>query len=544
MGVRPEIGSISVASTHHNFNRWLNAYKSSISHSEDGLLFTPKDLDELQKSATIAAELGLNLKLPLLSPVFDMPLLTYGGSTEHRPGQLETIASVVTYPRLHILNAPRTGKTFSTVSGVKALMDLGEVDACLIVTTVSSMVSTYAKELPMYGLEYVSIGAASSSERNFALHEAQKAQWIVMNYDTLKIEQRALMKLTAARRFAVIFDEVTFLGNTASTLSKVAFSLVNNPDRSPRIKYVYGLTGTPDNPMKCHSIATIITPKLVKMNRFAFERLCYNIDVYTKAREIKPDHEWADIVRNFMLPCIRVARNEDFSTNVIHHKVDMTPSHKEAFNMLKRHSIVTDSNGVGLLTKSGSGRIKLLQLALGIVEIDSANGGTRRLEQDITPIYEKLKELICANKSKTVIFVGFLEPMADIHAWLSGNLDGTVGLVNGGVTGQKRKKIFEEFSDPDSNMGVLIAHPRTCAHSVEFAHVASEIIFVGSFVSGSEVFIQASDRIKSAKQSGAGIKVHHVYCTEEERITIESVYRGENLNSNLLDYFKKGVAPC
>lgn len=532
----------------------------------DLITVSTHNIQIIQYLCTKEVDLDLPVKFAVLSPTFEMTsLLQYEGSSEYRPGQRETIAKMVCNPRCFVLNSPRTGKTFAAISATDALMQLGEIEAVLFVSTVSSVVETYPSEFKkLFGsLDKVSfIHGGDVAARRAAL--AATTPYYVTNYDALKTETERFNKLLRSRRFAVVFDECTILGglkvpSNISTVNKytknsavatVALQLTKH------LKYVYGLTGTPDTPLKIYGFVGVITPDRVRPQLNSFMSVCYNNTPDRPSKwELRDKDIWMPYVSRLLRPSIRIERTEEFVLNKPRFiRVPLEPAHQEVYNQLLKSCITgeldtPDITSAGELVfalptkptervvakRAATKYFKLLQLANGSIRDDEE----KEIKYDVSARFNEIKKLLDATDRKLVVFASFVDVLYNLQAWLEENIAfSSVGLINGSVTGKKRKEIFDAFKDPENPMRILVAHPKTCAHSVEFAGVSDTIIFLGAITSGSEIMVQASDRVKSSKQTSDNVQIIHIYSTDAERATISGVYEGETVNKAILNYVK------
>ena len=93
---------------------------------------------------------------------------------------------------------------------------------------------------------------------------------------------------------------------------------------------------------------------------------------------------------------------------------------------------------------------------------------------------------------KVIIWDIFVSNMDTLYNMIKKQINCSVGIINGGVTGDNRQKIINSFKNGEMN--ILIASPATLAESISLHKCCQNAIYVNRNYNAAQ-FIQSKDRI-------------------------------------------------
>lgn len=446
--------------------------------------------------------------------------------------QLITAAFMVLHPRSYILSDPRTGKTGSIILAMDYLQRMRYVTgAFLIITTVTTIWSVW-KEGIEHTLPHARIAVANGKTRESAL--VHDADFIITNYDSLRISSKAFIKAAEDKRIgACVIDELTHVGNPSSQRHKAIDKVVNGCN----LQYVIGATGSPGNNPEavfgmCRMINRINLPCMTK--RGWLERTTFQWGPEPYMRRLRDDAPM--VMHKAMQPAIRFNKADiidlppityrDMICRMSSEQEDMREQFKQdAIALAKSGEKITAANG-GVLAN------KLLQVAQGIV----IGNDHQVIELDCKDRHNTLKEIIEETPNKVVVFCCFKGVIVMRENFLK-SAGITVERIDGSVAAGKRADILRRFQYEDEPR-VLLAHPVTTSFGVELSR-ADTMVFDGPPMLGGFVYAQALERLSSAKQKAANINVINLKSSPEEYRGFSMLKNGHDVGAFIASLFEE-----
>lgn len=463
---------------------------------------------------------------------FDLHPRRVEGQYDPMEHQRKTAAFMALYPRGYLLADPRTGKTASAILGADYLQRIGAITGgVLIITTLTTM----------YGVWRDGIESTIPGARTSIVHGKQRdqtlsipADFYITNYDSCRLSEDAFMRACEEKRIgAVIVDELTHVGNSASKRHKAIFRICNKSG----VKYVWGLTGSPaDNPEMVFGMCRVINPARLPVTT---KTAWMNLTTYQWGNEPYQRSLCAaapDIIHKAMQPAIRFNKKDILDLPPVTTQIrecslssEQTRMRNElkdeAIALLKSGEVITATNGGVLMGK-------ILQVALGVVK--KPDGDPVELpHKDRT---DTILDAIAETSRKVVVFCGYT---AAIRMLVDEIRNGgySCDMIDGSVTGEKRAQILSDFqTKPDPR--VLVCHPTTTAMGVELS-AADTMIFNGVPLTGGFVYAQSLERLSSGKQTADSINIIHVVSTPEERKALTSLQKGYDFGRNCAALFEE-----
>lgn len=442
--------------------------------------------------------------------------------------QKETAVFVTQNPRAFVLNTQRTGKTASCLWAADYLMKEGVIDKVLICCTVTNCATWADEAKAIFANRTALIARGSRSVRKSILR--QKVSFHVINHDGIKVVDDIWDHYITDKTLLII-DEARLFSDTKSD----RWGVMN--EIAKKCKYVWGLTGTPlsGGPVAAYGFIKLIAPHRVPKTVGAWQAMTM---VKVGDKKWIPKRGWQEIVYNALQPAIRFDANEVLDLpplQMMYREAELTADQQKAYNKLKNEGAISLKNGSITAANAGVMVFKLLQTAAGVVKLDGSED-----DEDMVlklPPRGRLKvldEIIQGTDNKVIVFASY-KAVVDLlveHCKKYG-----VAWIDGRITGKKRDEMVRKFqADPD--VKVLVAHPKTTSHGLEFA-IADTIVWFTPHHS-LELYEQANKRIQSKLQKN-NMGIYHIYCTPLEKSIYNKLANGSEAQANFLDLYKDEV---
>lgn len=499
------------------------------------LVVVPHRLDEVR----VLRNLGLGAPSPI-KHYYPWP-----GSQYREPfkAQKETAEFLTLQRNAFVLNELGTGKTLASLWAYDYLRSIGEVDKCLVVSSLSTLERAWGDEI-WKNFPHLTFNVLHGTrERRLRLLD-QDANIYVINHDGVKTAGLAEAMAVREDINLVIVDEIAQVGRNAGADRWKALNKLCNKQVPRR---VWGMTGkpTPNAPTDAWAQVKIITPAAVPpyFNRFK-DQVMRQVGPFTWL----PRDNAVQIVHEVMQPAIRFTRDEcvDLPPCIYQtRQVEMTSEQKKAYkqmvNTLRAELEAGEVLAVNEAVKVG----KLLQISCGVAY--GADGSL--VDIPSAPRIDALKEIIEEAAGKVIIFVpyiGALDKIAgEIAAWLKPEeftrkqLDPAYnytccGIIHGGVSKHRRDEIFQAFQTDDA-MRVLIAQPAAMSHGLTLTE-ANTIVWY-SAITSNEIYEQANGRITRPGQKNTQFIIN-IEGSAIERRLYERLRSKQSMQNVLLELVK------
>lgn len=445
--------------------------------------------------------------------------------------QRKTAAFMTLFPRAYILSEPRTGKTGATIIALDYLQRINAITGGVLIITTLTTIHGVWKENILSTIPHTKVQVVHGKNRIKSLEKT--ADFYITNYDSIRMSEKDFTKAIKEGRInAIVIDEITHVGNSASKRHKAIYNLCNMCG----LKYVWGLTGSPaDNPEMVFGMCRTINPERLPCTT---KDAWINLTTYQSGPKsyIRTVARGAsEIIHNVMQPAIRFAKKDilDLPSVTTQTRTCALSANQTAMrNELKTEAIALLESGERITAVNGGVLMnKLMQVALGVVRDDNKEPIVLAHKERTQAILEAIEE----TNRKVVIFCGYTAGIRILIDEIS-NAGYTCDMVDGSVTGNKRAQILHNFQymkDPH----VLVCHPTTTAMGVELS-AADTMIFNGVPLTGAFVYAQSIERLSSAKQTADNINIIHIVSTEEEKKAIENLQRGYDLGKSIAALFE------
>lgn len=499
-------------------------------------------LDLHEDSMRLLSNMGVDTAgLEPLRYYYSLPLVE--GKYPLYEHQIQSAGFLAAHKRAFNLSTMRVGKTASAVVAADYLQKNKYAQATLILSTVTNMSDVWEKEIRgLLPTARIQVLHGSKAERIRALDNV--ADFYIINFDGVKTIYKELHKAFIDGRFSiVIIDELSHYANHRSDLWRSLNSLVNMKDNP--VEYVWGLTGTPGkDPEPVYAQVRLIRPDKINMTFTAWRNMTMN-NTWSYKWVMKP--EAPAMIEKVMQPAIRFNKDDVFDLPKPEREYFFSPlseEQKRIVEELKRDSMVvvkeesTGQNKAAIARSKAVAVGKVLQACTGAIKVE--NDAVVRI--NIDKRLADLEGIVRATDRKVVIFCAFKETINVLADWCD-----RIGIgyaeSHGGVTGKKRTGQLAEFQKEDSDVKVLLAHPRTTAFGTELS-IADTMIFFGPPMSGYMAFAQAVERMSSIKQTASKTKIIFFYGSHEEKRAFDSAERGEKDGAIINELFEHMVREC
>lgn len=482
------------------------------------------------KICTFLCNLGMDMT-PAAPFMFEQHKLIEGKYPPMRH-QLLTAAFFTIHNRGYILNEPRLGKTGSAILALDYLQRMRSITGgILIITTYTTMHSVWEASIKAM-LPHSSVQTVHGKTRVQSLKIP--AEFYVTNYDSCRLDTLAFMEAIREGRIgAIVIDELTNVGNSASQRHKAIYEMCNKSG----VKFVWGMTGSPaDNPEMVFGMCRVVNPgKLPCTSKTTWLGMTtYQWGFNTWERSLAKSAP--ETIRKTMQPAIRFKKADILDlppvttqTRDCKLSAEQMKSYKElkaeALTLLQSGETITAANGGVLLSK-------LMQVSLGIVR-DEAGEPCALPHKERT---QTILDAIAETQRKVVIFCGYTAAIELLEKEVR-EARYSCEHITGSVTGLKRAQILADFQNkPDPH--VLICHPTTTAMGVELS-AADTMIFNGVPLTGGFVYAQSLERLSSTKQQASSINIIHIVATAEERRALSALQQGYNQGQQIAALFEE-----
>lgn len=471
---------------------------------------------------------NLGAKLEDLEPMrsyYDYPKLH--GLYDPMKHQVETAVFVSQYPKAFVLNTQRTGKTASCLWAADYLIKEGIIDKVLVCCTVSNCATWYDEVRAIFANRSAIIVRGTRSVRMSALR--QKVDFHIINHDGIKVVSEIWDNYITDKTLLIV-DEARLFSDPKSDRWKV-LNLI-----AQKCKYAWALTGTPlsGGPVAAYGFIKLIAPHRVPDSLGAWQAMTM---LKLSTHKWIPKKGWEDTVYEALQPAIRFNADEVLDLpplQMMYKEAELTADQKKAYNKLKNDGAIPLKEGSISAVNAGVEVFKLLQIAAGVVKLDqSGDDDSALLRLPPSGRLKVLDEIIQGTDNKVIVFASY-KAVVDL---LQEHCDKKYGSVwiDGRVTGRKRDLAVQKFqSDPD--IKVLVAHPKTTSHGLEFA-VADTIVWFTPHHS-LELYDQANKRIQSKLQKN-NMGIYHIYATSLEKAIYNKLANGSEAQQSFLELYRQ-----
>jgi SNF2 family DNA or RNA helicase len=396
-----------------------------------------------------------------------------------------------------------TGKSFMLINNMAMLYDKGKINGALIVAPKGVYRNWYDTEIPKHLPEHIvyrmAIWAATPRKAEqkalddlFTVTEDLKI--LVMN-----VEAFSTAKGTAfAKRFLLVhnalmaIDESTTIKTPGSSRSKNTEKV----GRGARFRRI--MTGSPvtKSPMDLYQQCAFLSDGCLNVSSYYVFQARYAVTV---ERQLNT-HSFKQIVGYRRLDelkekldrfAFRVKKEEclDLPDKLyVKREVDLTDEQAKAYNEMRTLALAQIGGGLVSTVNALTQIMRLHQIVCGHVKMD--DGTVKELPNN------RIKELLNVveeTDGKIIIWATYRHDIEAIKIALAKDYGmNAIGTYYGDTDGDERKRVLEEFQDPDSEMRFFVGNPSTGGYGLTLTAASTMVYYSNSF--DLEKRLQSEDR--------------------------------------------------
>ena len=407
------------------------------------------------------------------------------------------------YPVAALFADMGTGKSFMLINNVAMLYDKGRLNGFLIVAPKGVCRNWFDTEIPKHLPSHVVYRMAlwSSSPRKAeqkALDElvtvTEDLKILVMNIEAFSTAKGSAY----ARRFLLVHnammavDESTTIKTPGSARSKNTEKV----GRGARFRRI--LTGSPvtKSPMDLYQQCAFLSDNCLDVSSYYVFQARYAVTV---ERQLNT-HTFKQIVGYRRLDelkekldrfAFRVKKEEclDLPDKLyVKREVDLTPEQQKAYNEMRTMALAQVSGGLVSTVNALTQIMRMHQIVCGHVKLDDGTVlelPNKRMDELLSVVEE--------TDGKIIIWATYRHDIEAIKLALSKEYGmNAVGMYYGDTDMDERKRVLDEFQNPDSGMRFFVGNPSTGGYGLTLTAASTMVYYSNSF--DLEKRLQSEDR--------------------------------------------------
>ena len=350
-----------------------------------------------------------------------------------------------------------TGKSFMLINNVAMLYDRGKLNGFLIVAPKGVYRNWYDTEIPKHLPDHVVYRMAIWSPNPRKAEQKAMDELFTVTEDlkilVMNVEAFSTAKGTAyAKRFLLVHNAMMAIDESTTIKTHTSARSKNTEKVGHGARYRRILTGSPvtKSPMDLYELKE-------KLDRFAYR--------------VKKE-ECLD------LPDKLYVKRE----------VDLTPEQLKYYNEMKAFAMAQIDGGLVSTVNALTQLMRLHQIVCGHVKLDDGTVielPNKRLDELLAIVEE--------TDGKLIIWANYRHDIEAIKLALSKEYGmNSVGMYYGDTDMDERKRVLEEFQNPDSEMRFFVGNPSTGGYGLTLTAASTMVYYSNSF--DLEKRLQSEDR--------------------------------------------------
>jgi SNF2 family DNA or RNA helicase len=407
------------------------------------------------------------------------------------------------YPVAALFADMGTGKSFMLINNVAMLYDRGKINGFLIVAPKGVYRNWFDTEIPKHLPEHVvyrmaiwnpSPRKAEQKAMDDLFTVTEDLKILVMN-----VEAFSTAKGTAyAKRFLLVHNAMMAIdeSTTIKTHTSARSKNTEKVGRGARFRRI--LTGSPvtKSPMDLYQQCAFLSDGCLNVSSFYVFQARYCVTV---ERQLNT-HSFKQVVGYRRLDelkekldrfAFRVKKEEclDLPDKLyIKREVDLTPEQLKAYNEMKAYAMAQIEGGLVSTVNALTQIMRLHQIVCGHVKLDDGTVlelPNKRMDELLAVVEE--------TDGKIIIWANYRHDIEAIKMALSKEYGmNSVGMYFGDTDMDERKRVVEEFQNPDSEMRFFVGNPSTGGYGLTLTAAHTMVYYSNSF--DLEKRLQSEDR--------------------------------------------------
>jgi SNF2 family DNA or RNA helicase len=396
-----------------------------------------------------------------------------------------------------------TGKSFMLINNVAMLYDKGKINGFLIVAPKGVYRNWYDTEIPKHIPEHVVYRMAIWSPSPRKAEQQAMDELFTVTEDlkilVMNVEAFSTVKGTAyAKRFLLVhnammaIDESTTIKTPGSARSKNTEKV----GRGARFRRI--LTGSPvtKSPLDLYQQCAFLSDGCLDVSSYYVFQARYAVTV---ERQLNT-HSFKQIVGYRRLDELK-AKLDRFAFRVkkedcldlpdklyVKREVDLTPEQLKYYNEMKAFAMAQIGSGLVSTVNALTQLMRLHQIVCGHVKLDDGTVielPNKRMDELLSVVEE--------TDGKLIIWANYRHDIEAIKLALSKEYGmNAVGMYYGDTDMDERKRVLEEFQNPDSEMRFFVGNPSTGGYGLTLTAASTMVYYSNSF--DLEKRLQSEDR--------------------------------------------------
>jgi SNF2 family DNA or RNA helicase len=396
-----------------------------------------------------------------------------------------------------------TGKSFMLINNVAMLYDRGKLNGFLIVAPKGVYRNWYDTEIPKHLPDHVVYRMAIWSPNPRKAEQKAMDELFTVTEDlkilVMNVEAFSTAKGTAyAKRFLLVHNAMMAI-DESTTIKTPGSARSKNTEKVGRgARYRRILTGSPvtKSPMDLYQQCAFLSDDCLEVSSYYVFQARYAVTV---ERQLNT-HSFKQIVGYRRLDelkekldrfAYRVKKEEclDLPDKLyIKREVDLTPEQLKYYNEMKAFAMAQIDGGLVSTVNALTQLMRLHQIVCGHVKLDDGTVielPNKRMDELLSVVEE--------TDGKLIIWANYRHDIEAIKLALSKEYGmNSVGMYYGDTEMDERKRVLEEFQNPDSEMRFFVGNPSTGGYGLTLTAANTMVYYSNSF--DLEKRLQSEDR--------------------------------------------------
>jgi SNF2 family DNA or RNA helicase len=396
-----------------------------------------------------------------------------------------------------------TGKSFMLINNVAMLYDKGKLNGFLIVAPKGVYRNWYDTEIPKHLPDHVVYRMAIWSPNPRKAEQKAMDELFTVTEDlkilVMNVEAFSTAKGTAyAKRFLLVHNAMMAI-DESTTIKTPGSARSKNTEKVGRgARYRRILTGSPvtKSPMDLYQQCAFLSDDCLDVSSYYVFQARYAVTV---ERQLNT-HSFKQIVGYRRLDelkekldrfAYRVKKEEclDLPDKLyVKREVDLTPEQLKYYNEMKAFAMAQIDGGLVSTVNALTQLMRLHQIVCGHVKLDDGTVielPNKRMDELLSVVEE--------TDGKLIIWANYRHDIEAIKLALSKEYGmNSVGMYYGDTEMDERKRVLEEFQNPDSEMRFFVGNPSTGGYGLTLTAASTMVYYSNSF--DLEKRLQSEDR--------------------------------------------------